>query len=109
MSKGIIVSREYLELVLADVDEVVRRHMVPEEEIEKRFGDVLGKVHSFLTGRVDTIDRITVVRTVERLENDGVVSSYSVEDKYRIAEWYMQRHVKKADGPSPESLIAMDA
>lgn len=105
---NLIISREYLELVLANVEGAVRRHTNPEEEFNRRFGNILDRVHSFLTERGDSIDRLAVVRAVERLEKEGVISPYPVEDRYRIAEAYIQRYCKK-EGPSPEALIAMDS
>lgn len=97
-----------MELVLSKVDEVVRRHTSPREEFDRSFGNVLDKVHSFLTERGDSIDRLAVVRAVERLGNEGVIHSYPVEDTYRIAEEYMQRYSER-NGPSPEALIALDS
>jgi len=106
-----IFSSEYCELVLEDVDTVFRRNLFFREEAEKKFGDAIDEVHSFLTGREDLIDRLTIVRAVERLGNDGMISPYSVEDCYRIAEAYMNKYglLNKKNEVSPEALIAMDS
>ena len=71
-------------------------------EIERRLGDALDVVHSFLTERGDEAYRHIVAATAER-----IIFGCSPEDAWRIAEAYDQRYNERDDLP-PEVQLASD-